>query len=622
MCEVGGPRCENSWGKHSKAFSAARRSHSRNLAKSAQAAADGDTAKAQEYADRAALYATKLEDLHAVVKGEFASVESPQTDEADAGASQREAVRKSSATAPKPDLAALAAEADSVGMQKIIDVPLVDFAPPEVRERLLDQGFAQMRAREEALTAYMDTIGEDNDDVDPQERHRTLDALRAIRADIADYRLETARMLPQITPEEAEFTLQEGVSAVGQAESGTREWLQMRQVTLGGSDVGAICKVGEWGGLDYDRCREQKLDLDPQDQEHAGAALAGDLWEPHLLNTASEVLGKEVYVNKTTFSDGRRHANLDGFTLEGADTTGGSSIETVVECKTSSHPKDWENTAPDSYVLQTQHCMDLHGANKGLLIANINDERLVIYRVRSEDRVPAGPNSIKKLGDSFAYSDVREYAEGMVQKWNGDRETDRAGNKKPVKRRTFKLTDEERETWKTALDKGMVFVDLESSHLSRRRGHIIEFAGTDEQGRTLERLYGVPKDHARWNGTGPVEVHGITLDMVRDQPILMHDSAAQQEIRDFIGDRVVVAHNSRFEAQWLQESGIQIVHADTMRAFGAAVEDEGIKDNSMESFTTWAGVEYREAHRAGPDAQMMARAFGKLRPLLEKVVRD
>lgn len=611
MCRVGGPRCEEKGGPLRKEYENARRSRNHNAHLARTAAEEGNEEDAEKYLAMSAKHGERMD----AIEDEMRQHEQ----ETEKAALAEQVAQHDAATEDTATLRSMVEDADAKGLRKVLDVPLADYAPEAVRERLRSQEFRSLIDRERELGAALDALDKAKDgggEVAAVDYHRALDAHRAAKADLMDYRLETARIIEGTAQtREASFALPDGVHEVGEAESGSAEWLRMRQNTLGGSDVGAICKVGEWGHLNYNDVRESKMDLDPQDQDHEGAALIGDIWEPHLAAAASDALGQEVYTNKATYSDGKRHANLDGFTKDG------ENVGTVVEMKTGSQADKWEDAPPEGYTLQTQHYVDVVGAKDGLIVANINDDRLVMYRVGVEDKVPAGPKSIKKLGEEFSYSDVRSYSEGMVEKWNTDREARRTGDANPTTRRRFEMTDEEKGVWRQALDKGVVFADLETSHMSASRGHIIEFGGMDEQGNELQRLYGVPDDHARWNGTGAQDVHGISPAMVSDRPVLLEDASSVEEIKAFVGDRVLVAHNASFEDRWLKEAGIKVQTADSMRAFGALAEGDDIKDNSMASFTKWAGVEYQDAHRAMPDTRMMAQSFGKLRALIEEAVR-
>lgn len=496
---------------------------------------------------------------------------------------------------------------------KVLDVPLAAYAPAEVLARITDPAFLTLCRRERTLRTAVDAL-RDVKDRDARTWHRLIDNHRAVKAEVDAYRIATAELLPTVTLPEVPVPVA-GLRRIGEAETGSPEWLAMRQPTVGGSDVGAICKVGKWGDLNCKDVRERHLDPDPAEQVHDGLSRVGDLWEPVLLSIVAAVLDRPVLADKTTYADDRRHGNLDGW-IPATDEDGMA----VVEAKTGSVLADWDDNVPASYVLQTQHYTDLFGAEHGFVVANIGDERLVIYRIDPTVTVPAGEATPKMLGERFCYTDVRRYTEETVARWNGERERIVAEGGKVSKRRQFKIDAALLATMKEALDRGVVFIDLETTHFSASNGHVVELVAQDEEGGLVSRLYNVPADHLAWNGTGPVDVHRITPDMVAGEPILLEDDDAVDEIATFVGDRVVVAHNAPFEARWLTEAGLSFTYADTMRVFGALVEDEGVANNSLQALVEWAGGTYRDAHRAGPDVAMLADAYAALRPLMEAAV--
>lgn len=489
---------------------------------------------------------------------------------------------------------------------KIAEFPLIDVAPESVRERITHPDFIAMLAElEQAERAH----SECGDGTPVVERHRLYDALKACKERVFRWRLETAHLLDeQVT--EGEFALPEGVEVVGDYEVGSVEWVAARQATVGGSDVGAICQVGQYGRYSYRDVREMKMAA-PSEQEHNGYALIGDLWEPAIINMASRLLGVPVLTSKATYRDGIRHVNIDGFTL---NARGG--VDVVVEAKTSSSYADWAESAPEKHVLQEQHYVDVLGAREGLLIGVINDETVIAYRITPSDTVTAGPTSVKKIGERFSYRDVREYVEGMVTKWRQDAQ----GAPRSIARRRATFEGALLEGWKRAVERGVVYVDLETTTLSARTGHVLEFAGVRDDGEQLHRFFGVPDDHADWNGTGAVDVHRITASDVAGLPVLLESPQSTREIDEFIGNRVVVAHNASFERAWLTEAGVRADYADSMAAFSALVDDESLPANGMGELCAWAGVPYENAHRALADTLMLRDACTVLLPLVREAV--
>lgn len=192
-----------------------------------------------------------------------------------------------------------------------------------------------------------------------------------------------------------------------------------------------------------------------------------------------------------------------------------------------------------------------------------------------------------------------------------------------------RMDEQERQAWSRALEPdGAVFVDLETTTADPNTGHIIEAAFVREDGTRLHQFYGVPATHEKWNGTGPQHVHHISPEDVRGQDVLMGDAAETARMQAFIGDRVVVAHNAKFEKRWLSANGVRARYADTKKVFARVVEKdraEGVartSDTTMGDLTRWAGVPYEGAHRAINDTLMMRAAFERLRPYAAQHVRE
>lgn len=495
--------------------------------------------------------------------------------------------------------------------RKLIDVPLADFAPPEIRERLVSDDFAHLLGDSKDCETRWRTLSA-RKGAGAAEVLRAYDSYAAAMHRVEAYKDVTASLLPGCAVPEADFLLPEGVASLGEAGPGTLQWARMRHGTVGGSDVGAICKVGRYGKWNYEQVRASKLAPASGDKNQGGAALRGDLWEPWLVSMVGPLLDVRPQANKGTYTDGARHVNIDGF-IAAKD----GRVARVIEAKTSSHPDEWEDTVPDGHVLQVQHYSDfLDAQESALVVANLNDERLVVWEVPLDHAVSAGPDSPHMLGTKFTYRDVRAYVEGMVKKWA-------MGDPRPsVKvRRSFQDSEEIRQTWHAAMAQGMVLGDIETTGYSPERGHIIEVAlvrvsGGVEVGR-FHRFYGVPADHAKWNGTGPEHVHKISLSDVAGLPVLIDSPEEVRAIQEFIGDSVLVAHNAPFERKWLSNLGVSVPYADTRLAFGLAVLDVCVEGNSMADLMQWAGLEYRDAHRAINDVLMMLAA---LPALLEAVV--
>lgn len=448
--------------------------------------------------------------------------------------------------------------------------------------------------------------------------NKRLSDLKDINAEIVE------KNFPE--PEEHELQVPENFIKVATEESGSREWLIARQESLGGSDVGALVFAHpEYGVSNYYQTREGKLDLDPQDQEHTGAARRGDLWEPALVQMASKELGEKVYTNKSTFKEinpdgsiGYRHVNLDGFTVNED-----GSIKSIVECKTSSKPEEWEDgRIPPGYVLQVQHYMDSLNVDKAHIVVNIDDTDFKIVEVTPETKIQAteaaGKRKDLQLTGEYNYNDVKDYSVNKVKEFIKEKEQRRnnTNQKRPV-------TKQWKESWDRARSNpaGMAFIDIETSHNSDKRGHVLEVAAYIEDPETgklreYHRYYGVPKAHEEWNGTGRSDIHHIEPEHVKGLKPLREDKEAQEELRAFLTDKKTgrmatgIAHNANYEKKFFANAiGIDDIEwADTMNAY-SSLGPEDRKNNTLESLVVDSGREYLNAHHANEDALMMYRAY-------------
>lgn len=497
----------------------------------------------------------------------------------------------------------------------IYEAPLVNLIPdPKLRAMISSHpSFLGRLAQRDELRAVLADAPVSPTLEERRHFHEVNDRLKRITHELDEMKdahaAAVADMFP--TPPEHDIEIPEGATTSGTFPSGSAEWLRQRQHTLGGSDVGAIMKIDpEWGESNYRRVRESKLDPDPQDQDHSGAAGRGDIWEPALISMATSILGEDVFVNKETLSNGIDHANLDGFTVEDG------AIKSIVECKTSSFPREWTaESIPSGYVLQVEHYMNFYGVEHAYLIVNIDDRLLRIYSVNIDDNVPASKFMRDYVeGDGVCYFDVVDAAHNFIRRWNSERARPRPSTR-------LRYTRKWRDPWEVAVNRGMVFLDLETTTFTPKTGHIIEIGAVADDGETFSEFFGVPEDHFAWNGVGAEDLHHIHAEDVEGKPVLLYSDEWIQRLRDFVGDRVVIAHNASFEKRWLDYLGTHFDYADTTFAFSALVDDA--EDNTMKSMVESFGMEYVEAHRAINDTIMMKAAFDKgLRPLVEKALSD
>ena len=111
-------------------------------------------------------------------------------------------------------------------------------------------------------------------------------------------------------------------------------------------------------------------------------------------------------------------------------------------------------------------------------------------------------------------------------------------------------------------------VDVETSGLSLRRHHVLQIGlvVVDGNGRVLDRWSSLVAPRRRWwFRVGPVGIHGIRRQMVRDAP------PGREVLTEFaarLGDAHFVAHNAAFDAEVLRKAskthGVVVPIADPL----------------------------------------------------------
>lgn len=169
--------------------------------------------------------------------------------------------------------------------------------------------------------------------------------------------------------------------------SNTKEWHEQRALAIGGSDVGAIMGVSDFGNRA--KIFKDKTEIDYQakaDQKSfkGGALYRGDSWENNIVRMAQEKNPQwKVIRTKSSWVHKEREyqqANVDGLICEdGSDTP-----TAILEIKTSSVAAHWEHGPPAGYRLQTLHYMDTFGMKKAHLAVLIDDHDYRQYEITPE----------------------------------------------------------------------------------------------------------------------------------------------------------------------------------------------------------------------------------------------
>ena len=165
-----------------------------------------------------------------------------------------------------------------------------------------------------------------------------------------------------------------------------------------------------------------------------------------------------------------------------------------------------------------------------------------------------------------------------------------------------------------------IVLDVETTGLDYKKERIIEFAAVRLENGVIKDSYETlinPKQHIRKSS---MAVHGITEEMVADQPT---EEEVMPKILEFIGDYPIVAHNAIFDYNFINEA--------SKRLYGKPIENQRIdsqflfkevypefESHGLENLMNKFGVEFDTRHRAMADTVGLAKAYPKLKKLYEK----
>jgi DNA polymerase-3 subunit epsilon len=170
-------------------------------------------------------------------------------------------------------------------------------------------------------------------------------------------------------------------------------------------------------------------------------------------------------------------------------------------------------------------------------------------------------------------------------------------------------------------DTEFVVVDLETTGGSPARGDaIIEIGAVRiDRGRQLDFFQRLV-DPGRRLPSFITQLTGITDDMLAGQRRL---GEALPEFLEFVGDRVLVAHNAKFDLGFLEEAArrlfgrpIHLPHLCTMRLARQLVPD--LRRRGLEAVASHFAIALVDRHRALGDARMTAEIFLRFLELLSR----
>lgn len=174
----------------------------------------------------------------------------------------------------------------------------------------------------------------------------------------------------------------------------------------------------------------------------------------------------------------------------------------------------------------------------------------------------------------------------------------------------------------------IIGIDIETTSISPLSGSIIEIGmrpGNKDNDVYYNGLFAPNNINKPWADTGMVDVHHISLDMVKNKKPLKYCS---YDILGFIQSArpsknypvILMAHNANFEKGWLRahvkgfaelEAQGFIQWIDSMRV-AQLLKASRTGNYTLKSVCEYVGIPYEEAHRAINDVDMMLEAYYRL----------
>lgn len=191
-------------------------------------------------------------------------------------------------------------------------------------------------------------------------------------------------------------------------EPNTREWLEARYDSVGGSDVANLVVMDHadpdsimyWDRKAMESTEKSKLQL-PTDEEVAkrshlsfesrgGALYRGTMWEDRSRDQfVKDHPDLKVYNTKHQYANSRRpwqQVNFDGLLSDRADGVPNG----ILELKTSNDPDKWTAGPPLNYRAQVLYYLNATGLDYAKIGVNLNDGEFRYYTLHRNDAVAPG----------------------------------------------------------------------------------------------------------------------------------------------------------------------------------------------------------------------------------------
>lgn len=403
--------------------------------------------------------------------------------------------------------------------------------------------------------------------------------------------------------------------------------------------------------------------------ETTGPAARGHAWEPALLahyqNDHDDV---EVAVGKQTWKGDYdfQTVNVDGI-IRDKDT---HQPVGLLECKNSDKPEKWENGVPPEYKAQVLDYLDATGLGYCDLVARVDGE-MTTYRVNKDDPIDASGKKFSDLAPDVEdrWKEVKSAAERIRESEGEDdptqirRRVDIPNDWRGVNNSAASmeglgignyqtLKDELNARKKAGETVDSAVRDIISQRFDRSKmGNIVgvdgETAGIvnatddfqdprafsplysswietgivnmDSQGNLSGKesiLHGVDDRILKKNGTGAEDVHHITPEMVDGKPTMRDRKVRGEVFKKLVDGDAIVAHNVNFEQKHLfhnmpllKPTSKWVDTAWMSRHFMPNKVDGKMRSGKLQDFAEDNGVEYKDAHRAAEDSEMMMKSM-------------
>jgi DNA polymerase III epsilon subunit family exonuclease len=174
-------------------------------------------------------------------------------------------------------------------------------------------------------------------------------------------------------------------------------------------------------------------------------------------------------------------------------------------------------------------------------------------------------------------------------------------------------------------DQRFAVLDFETTgHAATRGGEVVETGAVRLDPGSPPRSFHALTRPLRSMSRAAVSVHGITDEMVRGRPRF---ADILGDLLDFLGDRIVVAHNARFDRSFLAAAvaragrpELSNPFLDTVRLSRALCPE--LHRHDLDSLCIHHRIRREARHRALPDARATAALLGILLPQAEEAGID